>query len=46
MRVPVVVGGPFAREHRDSVLAAGGHFAETAEAVAQVVEKGPAVRAR
>jgi MerR family transcriptional regulator, light-induced transcriptional regulator len=46
VQAKVVVGGPWAQEHRASVAAAGARFGETAEEVAQAVEKGPAVRAR
>jgi DNA-binding transcriptional MerR regulator len=46
VRVPVVVGGPFAREHRARVSAAGARFGQTAEEVTRVVAKVPVFRAR
>jgi hypothetical protein len=45
VRVPVVVGGPFACEHKQSVSLSGAFFGETAETVAERVAKGPALRA-
>jgi DNA-binding transcriptional MerR regulator len=44
--VPVVVGGPAARESVRRVVAAGAHFAETAEEVAALAQPRPVVGAR
>lgn len=46
VRVPVVVGGPFADAHRARVKAAGALFGETAREVSTLVERGLAARAR
>jgi DNA-binding transcriptional MerR regulator len=46
VRVPVMVGGAFAREHVALVAEAGGRFGETAEDVARVLGKTPMARAR
>lgn len=46
VQVPVMVGGPFAREHKALVAEAGGRFGESAEEVAKVLEKAPVARVR
>jgi hypothetical protein len=46
VQVPVVVGGPFAREHQARVSASGARFGETAEEVMKAVARVPVFRAR